>query len=65
MNQKGTRVTCEDLETGETESKELRNDWMLVTDGTAYVHHITRHANGTVILTIKHGEPTPELRENQ
>lgn len=49
----GTRVTCEDLDTGESESAEIHDDWLLICDGDRYLHHVNCHANGTVVLTIK------------
>jgi hypothetical protein len=49
----GTRVTCEDIATGESESKTIENDWMVITDGRYYLDGIVTHANGTVQLTLK------------
>jgi hypothetical protein len=53
----GIRVTVEDLETGETESKVVWNDYVIVTAGDHYVDGIVRHANGTTQLTIKREAP--------
>lgn len=47
------RITCEDTETGDTESRTIENDYCLITDGDLYLDGIQRHANGTVVLTIK------------
>lgn len=49
----GTSVTCTDIATGEKETKVIRDDWMLITDGDAFVTYSTRYQNGTVVLTIK------------
>lgn len=48
-----TRVTCEDIETGESESQVVTDDYVLVCDGSAYVAHVQAHANGTHVITIK------------
>lgn len=50
----GTRVTCEDLETGETESTIIRDDFVVITDGRmelAYVNEFP--TTGTVQITLK------------
>ena len=49
----GTRVTCEDLDTGETESVVIENDYVLVTDGTVHLHRQGVFVNGTTTLTLK------------
>lgn len=49
----GIRVTVEDLETGETASREVDDDYVLVTAGRHYLDGIVRHANGTTVLTVK------------
>lgn len=49
----GTRVTAEDVDTGESESKVITNDYILVCDGDRYLDQVVRHANGTHILTVK------------
>lgn len=53
----GTRVTCRDLETGEEETAEIKDDYIIVTDGRCYLDGVQVYANGTVVLTIKRGEP--------
>jgi len=50
---KGIRVTVENLETGEKESREIRNDWMVICDGEYDVHSINKYANGTAQITVK------------
>lgn len=47
------RVTVRDLETGEEESCEVADDYVLVCAGSAYVYHTNAHANGTHVITIK------------
>lgn len=47
------RVTAEDLETGDSQVQEIRDDYCLVTAGTCFISNITAHANGTVVMTIK------------
>lgn len=49
----GTRITCEDIRTGESDSAVIRNDFMLVTDGRCYLDGTQIYGNGTVVLTIK------------
>lgn len=51
--QVGTRVTCEDLATGESESQVIRDDYCLVTDGRMEVTSMQVHGNGTVQITLK------------
>lgn len=58
----GTRVTCTDVETGESESVVIRDDYLLITDGRCYLDGVQTYANGTAVLTVKRraaeaGEP--------
>lgn len=54
----GVRVTCEDVDTGESESKVLHDDWMVITDGRYYLDGVQSYpGTGTVVLTIKRSEP--------
>lgn len=53
MTGKPIRVTVEDLETGERESRDVADDFVLITAGRHYLDETARHANGTVVLTIK------------
>lgn len=51
---KGIRVTVEDLETGETESAEIMDDYVIVTHGNRYVSGTVEYpAAGTSVVTIK------------
>lgn len=49
----GTRITCTDVATGESESAVIRDDYLLVTDGRVYLDSRQTYANGTTVLTIK------------
>jgi hypothetical protein len=56
----GFRVTCEDLATGETQTRDVAvGDYMLLSFAPCYLHHTQRYANGTVILTLKDHQPRP------
>lgn len=51
---KGVRVTTTDLETGESESVEISNDYVIVVAGRMYVDRVeTYPVTGTTVLTIK------------
>lgn len=48
------RVTVEDLETGESESAVIEDDYILTCAGSCYLHHTNVFAeNGTHVLTVK------------
>jgi hypothetical protein len=49
----GTRVTCEDVATGERESQVIENTYLLIADGTAELTHVQQYGNGTTVLTVK------------
>ena len=49
----GTRVTCEDIETGETESRVIRDDYALIVDGAMELAHLQVYRNGTVQIVLK------------
>ncbi|GAB3884486.1 hypothetical protein [Terrabacter terrigena] len=50
----GTRVTCEDLDTGESQSAVIANDFLVITDGNRYLDGVQHYpGTGTTILTIK------------
>jgi hypothetical protein len=53
MAEADIRVTVEDLATGEVETVELKDDYMILAAGSCHVHHIQAHANGTHVLTVK------------
>lgn len=49
----GTAVTARDLGSGESETVEIVNDYVVVTDGTCEVAGVQVHANGTHVITVK------------
>lgn len=51
------KVTAQDLESGESESVEISNNYVLTTAGTAYVASTVAHANGTHVITVKGCKP--------
>jgi len=53
----GTRVTAEDIVTGEREERIILNDYVLIVDGDRYIDGIQAHANGTHVLTVKRRPP--------
>lgn len=54
MSERGIRVTVTDLETGDTESQEVWNDYVIVTAGSCHVANIQDYpTKGTHVLTIK------------
>ena len=50
---KGTRVTREDLTTGESESAVIENGWIVVCDGDRYLAGVQHRGNGTAVVTVK------------
>ncbi len=52
----GTRVTATDLETGESETVEIVDDYVVTTDGRCYVAGVQAFRNGTHVVTIKRAE---------
>lgn len=50
---RGTRVTCMDIETGESEARTITDDYLVVCDGKAYVDSVQVYANGTAVVTIR------------
>ncbi len=51
-------VQVRDPETNELlQERVINNDYCLVTAGTCHLANITRHANGTIVLTIKSSDP--------
>jgi hypothetical protein len=54
----GTRITCVDIDNpAETETQEILNDFVVITDGTCSVTHVQAFANGTAQITIKRNPP--------
>lgn len=51
---KGIQVTCTDLDTGESETQVIWDDYVLVCAGSCYRHHVAVHGGGgTHVITIK------------
>ena len=49
-----TRVTCVDVDTGESETIEIRPDqYIVICGGDRFVAHEQMHANGTNVVDIK------------
>jgi hypothetical protein len=57
------RVTVEDLESGETETTEIENDYVLVCAGTVYLERTTLMPDGSAELTVvdTHALPRPPI----
>lgn len=54
----GFRVTCEGLETGETQTVDVgAGDFLLIPFAPCYLHHTQSYGNGTVVLTLKNHQP--------
>ena len=50
----GTRVTCTDIDTGDTETTVIEDDYVLICDGNKYVGGVSAYPKaGTVDVTIK------------
>lgn len=49
----GTKVISTDVETGDTESVIIVDDYVIVTDGTCYVSSVEHHPHSTIIV-VKH-----------
>ena len=48
------RITVEDLETGETETRTIENDWVLICHGNKYLANTSVYpTKGTAVLTVK------------
>lgn len=61
MSAKGIRVTIEDLATGTTETKEVVDDYLVITAGCFYLAHTNWYSrSGTTQLTIKRAEAVEE-----
>jgi hypothetical protein len=62
----GTEVTCRDVETGETETATIRDDYVVITDGRMYVDGLVAYPkSGTVVVTIKRRPVVPETGNEQ
>jgi hypothetical protein len=63
----GTRVTAEDVDSGQQESRVIKDDYNLVTDGDCYVANIRAYPkSGTHMITIRNvGGQRPTSRERK
>lgn len=51
---KGVKVTAEDLDTGETETKVVEEgDYNIIVVAPAYIDGVQTYANGTHVITVK------------
>lgn len=50
---KGTKVTARSLDDGSEESRVIKDDFIVICDGDAYISHIQASANGTQVVTVK------------
>ena len=53
---RGTRVTAVELgatSAAQTGTVEITDDYVVITDGTAHLAGVTKHANGTHVITVK------------
>lgn len=58
MPEPAIRVTATDLDSGETGTRDIAaGDYFLIPVEPLYLDGITRHANGTVMLTLKRRKP--------
>ena len=54
MSSEPIKVTVSDPDTGEVLAESVvENDYAVICAGNHYVDGVTRHANGTVVLTVK------------
>jgi hypothetical protein len=47
------RVTAEDTENGDTATREITDDVVVITAGNHYIDGIVKYANGTQVITVK------------
>ena len=58
------RVTVEDLETGEKQSREVaEGDYMVIPFGSCYLDGLSQYHTGTVQLTLRGWKPLGPPRE--
>lgn len=50
---KGIQVTVTDLDTGETSTETIWDDYVTVCAGSCYLAGVQAYANGTHVLTVK------------
>ena len=60
------RVTVEDLATGETDSAEVTDDYIVICEGSCYVAHTNTYPQkGTHVLTIKGRRDSGSVRASR
>jgi hypothetical protein len=47
------QVTATDLDTSESDTVIITDDYVLTCAGSCYVHHVQAYANGTHVITVK------------
>lgn len=47
------QVTVTDLDTGDSSTEVITDDYVLTCAGSAYVDHVQAYANGTHVITVK------------
>ena len=59
---KGIQVTVTDLDTGDTDTRVIWDDYVLVCAGSCYQHSVQAigMTGATHVLTVKGRKPTPE-----
>lgn len=50
---KGTKVTAEDLDSGDTEIRVIHDNYVLVTDGDCHLAGVQKHEDGTHVITVR------------
>lgn len=53
------KVTVTDPETGDSETAEIIDDYVITCAGSAYVDSVQTYANGTHVITVKGRRPRP------
>ncbi len=49
-------VTVRDTETGESQTRTIENDYVVICAGDRYLAGVVAHGNGTAVVTIKRAE---------
>ena len=63
---KGAKVTCEDLETGESETKVVEpGDYLFVTVEPCHIDGIQTYSTGTHVVTVKKGRVSEHARSHK
>ena len=55
----GTRVTVTDIDSGDSESTVIKDNYVVICDGDRYVSNVQVHpTTGTAVITIRRREAT-------